>query len=150
MVSEAYDLFIGVYRIEVRGSMGANTPQKFSAAKLFGFGGDSKKVPDPPSPTPPAPDQPSAFASSFSTQAIKMENKFDSFKGIQSSSEDNNEKRLRSFDEEPVIATNWAPPDDDDDDDNVFNDSDDDDDDPFPETDPNVNNTKVVGFNDKF
>ena len=61
--------------------MGPNSPQKFSAAKLFGFGGDSKKTPEPkPAPVPEP--QHSSFANSFSTQAIKMEsNKFDSFKG---------------------------------------------------------------------
>ena len=56
--------------------MGPNSPQKFSAAKLFGFGGgDSKNVPDPPAPKPappPAAEEAGSFANSFSTQAIKV------------------------------------------------------------------------------
>ena len=155
-VTDAYDLFIGVYRIEVRGSMGPNSPQKFSAAKLFGFGGagDSKKVPDPP----PAPvqEQPSAFANSFSTQAIKMDNnKFESFKGFGQQSPQPQRADMmgggkqRSFDEEPVMtAGNWrSDVDDVNDDGDMFNDSDDAD--PFPEEIDNKK-TEVVGFTDAF
>ena len=73
--------------IQVRGSMGPNTPKKFSAAKLFGFGGNSKKSSDSmpmasPSGSADAIHQQSNFNNSFSTQPIKIEDKFDSFKVI--------------------------------------------------------------------
>ena len=132
--------------------MGPNSPQKFSAAKLFGFGGDSKKTPDP-KPAPAPEPQHSSFANSFSTQAIKMEsNKFDSFKGLPSSSTGDIKKR---FDDEPLIAAghNWNDNNDENDDnDALFNDSDDDAL-PLEKTDNEGfkdNNTVVSGFNDDF
>ena len=75
--------------------MGPNSPSKFSAAKLFGFGGDSRKQEDPPHPLV----EDLKFSSSFSTQAIKMESKQESFKPAGPS---------QSFDDEPILAgNNW-------------------------------------------
>ena len=125
--------------------MGSNTPQKFSAAKLFGFGGgDNKKVSDPAPPPPPQPsvETPNNFSNSFSTQAIKMETRFDSFKGLPSSS-----AGQKNYDDEPVHGAghNWNVTSQDVDDVEVFSDSDD-----GEQFNNNNRNSNVLGFHDNF
>ena len=124
--------------------MGSNTPQKFSAAKLFGFGGgDNKKVPEPAAAPPSQPSVETAnnFSNSFSTQAIKMETRFDSFKGLPSST-----PGQKNFDDEPVPGAghNWNV-NNYEDDVEVFSDSDD-----GGQPDNSGKSNNVFGFHDDF
>ena len=125
--------------------MGSNTPQKFSAAKLFGFGGgDNKKVSEPALPPPqPSKEMPSNFSNSFSTQAIKMETRFDSFKGLPSSS-----AGLKNYDDEPVRGAghSWNVDNQETVDDvEVFSDSDE-----GEQSNNNNMTSNVLGFHDDF
>ena len=127
--------------------MGQNSPSKFSASKLFGFGGESKKEQEAP-PTLEEQNNPSNFSNSFSTQAIKMETKLDVFK-----KDDSGPSALSyNFDEEPILAGNtWGDPTKDV---AVFNDTDDDDEEEEEEEDEveqkGTKSSDVIGFHDDF
>ena len=126
---------------KAQGSMGPNSPSKFSASKLFGFGGESKKEQEA-SPAMEEQHNPGNFSNSFSTQAIKMETKLESFK-----QEDSGQTALAyNFDEEPIMAGNtWG---DENNDVAVFNDTDDSDDD--EEEQKRTKSSDVIGFDEDF
>ena len=123
--------------------MGQNSPSKFSASKLFGFGGESKKEQEA-SPALEQQNNPSNFSNSFSTQAIKMETKLDVFK-----KDDSGQTALPyNFDEEPILAGNtWE---DSNNDVGVFNDTDDDEEEEEEEEQKGTKSSDVIGFNDEF
>merc|ERR1711994_65244 len=86
---------------KAQGSMGPNSPSKFSASKLFGFGGESKREQEA-SPALEEQNNPGNFSNSFSTQAIKMKTKLEVFKP-----EDSGQTALAfNFEEEPILAGN--------------------------------------------
>lgn len=69
----------------------------------------------PPPPTQATENTNTGFSNAFSTQAIKMENKFDSFKGLPSKCLQNKYFLLQglpvtSFDEEPVVGRAGGQP----------------------------------------
>ena len=124
--------------------MGQNSPSKFSASKLFGFGGESKKEQEA-SPALEQQNNPSNFSNSFSTQAIKMETKLDVFK-----KDDSGQTTLPyNFDEEPILAGNtWE---DSNNDVGVFNDTDDDEEEEEEEEEQKgTKSSDVIGFDDDF
>ena len=123
--------------------MGPNSPSKFSASKLFGFGGESKREQEA-SPALEEQNNPGNFSNSFSTQAIKMETKLEVFKP-----EDSGQNALAfNFDEEPILAGNtWE---DSNNDVAVFHDTDDDDDDEDEEVQKRTKNSDVIGFDEDF
>ena len=123
--------------------MGPNSPSKFSASKLFGFGGDSRKTEvtgsDVTTGEETDPSNQNRFSSSFSTQAIKREHSQPvSRTGLASNSQ--------SFDEEPILGGNtWNGPD------NLvedFNETDDNDEEEDPQRKKTASN--VIGFDEDF
>ena len=131
---------------KAQGSMGQNSPSKFSASKLFGFGGESKKEQEA-SPALEEQNNPGNFSNSFSTQAIKMETKLEVFK-----KDDQGPTALSyNFDDEPILAGNtWDVSNNDV---AVFNDTEEDDDEEEEEDEVEQKETKssdVIGFHDDF
>ena len=124
--------------------MGPNSPSKFSASKLFGFGGESKKEQEASPAFEEQQNNAGNFSNSFSTQAIKMETKVESFKPDDSGG---STALAFNFDEEPILASsNWE---DSNNDVAVFNDSDDEDDDEEEEQ-KTTKSSDVIGFDEDF
>ena len=126
---------------KAQGSMGQNSPSKFSASKLFGFGGESKKEQET-SPAFEERNNPSNFSNSFSTQAIKMETKLEVFK------KDDPTPPSYNFDEEPILAGNtW---DDSNNDATIFNDTEEEEEEENEEEQKGTKSSDVIGFDEDF
>jgi len=101
-VTKSFDHFVAVYHLKVIGSSGGNSPAKFSASQMGIGNGTATKQDINIGMTN------GGFGNSFSTQPIKVENKFDGFQPLQAPSTSNRFQEKNNWDsQETPNNENW-------------------------------------------